>query len=112
MTKSRNAAFSEESAEVEVLFAEAAKFDNISKRIKVSLERLEGGAQIVKDSVGPVYNNTQGLQNMNTSKRARPHKKAKSLILWVDIDAILAAIDKMLVPSEDKGREERTIRAG
>lgn len=30
----------------------------------------------------------------------------------LDIDGVLAAIDKMLVPSEDKGREEKIIRAG
>ncbi|MCJ1466479.1 exocyst complex component exo70 [Pseudocyphellaria aurata] len=95
MTKSRNAAFAEESAEVEVLFAEAAKFDNISKRIKSSLARLDGGAQVVKDSIGPVYSNTQSLQTMNDN-----------------IDGILAAIEKMLVPSEDMGREEGIIRAG
>ncbi len=69
MIKSRNAAFSEESAEVEVLFAEAAKFESISKKIKASLARLEGGAQVVKDSIGPVYSNTQSLQTMNESKQ-------------------------------------------
>lgn len=67
MIHSRNAAFAEESAEVEVLSAEAAKFESISKRIKASLARLESGAQIVKDSIGPVYSNTQGLQTMNGS---------------------------------------------
>lgn len=70
MIKSRNATFSEESAEVEVLFAEAAKFEGISKKIKASLARLEGGAQVVKDSIGPVYSNTQSLQTMNESKQA------------------------------------------
>ena len=32
--------------------------------------------------------------------------------LFVDVDGILAVIDKMLAPSEDMGREERVIRAG
>lgn len=32
--------------------------------------------------------------------------------LFADIDKILAAIDKMLVQTEDKGREERIIRSG
>jgi exocyst complex protein 7 len=67
MINSRNAAFAEESAEVEVLFAEAAKFDGISKRIKASLARLESGAQTVKNSIGPVHSNTQSLQTMNSS---------------------------------------------
>lgn len=95
MMKTRNAVYAEESAEVEVLFAEAAKFDAISKRIKASLGRLEGGGQPVQDSLKPVYSNTQSLQVMNDN-----------------IDKILDAIDKMLGPSEDKGREERIIRAG
>lgn len=68
MIRSKNADFAEESAEVEVLFAEAAKFDSISKRIKASLGRLESGGQIVKDSIGPVYSNTQSLQTMNSSE--------------------------------------------
>ncbi len=67
MINSRNAAFAEESAEVEVLFAEAAKFDGISKRIKASLARLKSGAQTVKDSIGPLHSNTQSLQTMNSS---------------------------------------------
>lgn len=37
---------------------------------------------------------------------------AELLNLSLDIDGILAAIDKMLVPSEDKSREERIIQAG
>lgn len=68
MIQSRNAAFAEESAEVEVLFAEAAKFDVISKRIKASLARLESGGQTVKDSIGPARTDTQSLQTMNDSE--------------------------------------------
>lgn len=63
-----NAAFAEERAEVEVLFAEAAKFDAISKKIKASLTRLESGGQIVKDSIRPVHSDTQSLQTINHSK--------------------------------------------
>ncbi|KAL8682450.1 MAG: hypothetical protein Q9186_001493 [Xanthomendoza sp. 1 TL-2023] len=95
MMKSRNADHAEESAEVEVLFAEAAKFDAISRKIKASLARLDGGGHLVQDAVKPVYSNTHGLQTMNDN-----------------IDKILDAIDKMLGPSEDKGREERIVRAG
>ena len=91
----RNNAFAEESAEVEVLFAEAQKVDGISKRIRASLGRLETGGQTVKDAMGPIYSNTQDLQVMNGN-----------------IDKILAAIDRMLAPSEDKDREEKIIRAG
>lgn len=93
--KTSDAAHAEESAEVEVLIAEAAKFDGISKQIKASLGRLEAGNQLVRNAAKPVYSNTQGLQVMNDN-----------------IDKILDAIDKMLGPSEDKGREERIIRVG
>ncbi|KAL8829224.1 MAG: hypothetical protein Q9170_006268 [Blastenia crenularia] len=92
--KTRDAAHVEESAEVEVLIAEAAKLDGISRQIRASLGRLEGGSRLVKNAAKPVYSNTQGLQVMNDN-----------------IDKILDAIDKMLGPSEDKGREERIIRA-
>ncbi|KAI4139349.1 MAG: hypothetical protein L6R39_006333 [Caloplaca ligustica] len=95
MMKTRADVHAEESAEVEVLIAEAGKFDAISKQIKASLGRLEGGVQLGKDNMKSVYSNTQGLQVMNNN-----------------IDKILDAIDKMLGPSEDKGREERIIRAG
>ncbi|KAI4243892.1 MAG: hypothetical protein L6R40_003274 [Gallowayella cf. fulva] len=93
--KLRNADHAEESAEVEVLFAEAAKLDVISRKIKASSAKLDGGSRLVKDTVKPVYSNTHGLQTMNDN-----------------IDRILDAIDKMLGPSEDKEREERIIRAG
>ncbi|KAL9028508.1 MAG: hypothetical protein Q9196_003135 [Gyalolechia fulgens] len=93
--KTRDTVHAEESAEVEVLIADAAKFDGISKQIKASLGRLEGGSQLVKNALKPVYSNTQGLQVMNDN-----------------IDKILNAIDKMLGQNEDKGREERIIRAG
>ncbi|KAL8811396.1 MAG: hypothetical protein Q9223_001790 [Gallowayella weberi] len=95
MMKSRNSDHAEESAEVEVLFAEATKFNAISRKIKASLARMDGGGHLVQDAVRPVYSNTHGLQTMNDN-----------------IDRILDAIDKMLGPSEDKGREERIIRAG
>ncbi|KAI4095787.1 MAG: hypothetical protein LQ339_007150 [Xanthoria mediterranea] len=95
MLKARNADHAEERAEVEVLFAEAAKLDTISRKIKASSARLGDRGQLSKHAVEPVYSNTRGLQTMNGN-----------------IDKILDAIDKMLGPSEDKAREERIIRAG
>lgn len=85
MVQARNPAFAEESAEVEVLFAEAAKFDNISKRMKVSLARLETGAQVVKDAMGPVYSNTQDLQTMNGSMFRIKNLTCLSLIVVLQI---------------------------
>ncbi|KAL8853871.1 MAG: hypothetical protein Q9221_001342 [Calogaya cf. arnoldii] len=95
MLKARNADHAEERAEVEVLFAEAAKLDTISRKIKASSAKMGDRRHLPKDAVKPVYSNTHSLQTMNDN-----------------IDKILDAIDKMLGPSEDKGREERIIRAG
>lgn len=67
MFKTRNAAHAEESAEVEVLLADASKFGDIGKRMKASLDRLQSGGEVVKQSIGPVYSNTQSLHIMNTS---------------------------------------------
>ena len=67
MVKSRNAAHAEESAEVEVLLADAGKFGDIGKRMKASLDRLQSSGEVVKQSMGPVYSNTQSLHTMNTS---------------------------------------------
>ena len=68
MVRVRNAAHAEESAEVEVLLADANKFGDISKRMKASLDRLQSGGDVVKQSMGPVYSNTQSLHVMNTSR--------------------------------------------
>jgi exocyst complex protein 7 len=95
MSRGRDAQFAEERAEVEVLLAEAAKSENLSKRIKASMARLESGAHVVKDAIGPVFTNTQELQTVNRN-----------------VDSLLDVIDKILASSEDKGREERIIRGG
>ena len=65
--KNRKAAFAEESAEVEVLFANMEKLKGLTKKIQGSLNRLETGGQSVKDAVGPIYGNTQRLHITNTS---------------------------------------------
>lgn len=95
MSRGRDAQFAEEKAEVEVLFAEAAKSENLSKRIKASMARLESGAHVVKEAIGPVFTNTQELQTVNRN-----------------VDNIMDYIDKLLASSEDKGREGQIIRAG
>ncbi|KAL9615458.1 MAG: hypothetical protein Q9167_000136 [Letrouitia subvulpina] len=95
MAPARNAAHEEESAEVEVLFAEAAKLDTLSRKFKASLARLEESNQALQELMGPVYSNTQELQTMNSN-----------------IDKMLEVVDKMLLPSEDKGKEEKVIQAG
>jgi len=95
MSRARDAQFVEQRAEVEVLFAEAAKSENLSKRIKASMTRLESGAHVVKEAIGPVFTNTQELQTINRN-----------------VDNIMDFIEKLLNASDDKGREERIIKNG
>ena len=95
MSRARDAQFVEERAEVEVLFAEATKSENLSKRIKASMARLESGAHVVKEAIGPVFTNTQELQTVNRN-----------------VDNIMDFIEKLLAASDDKGREERIIKEG
>lgn len=65
--RSRKAAFAEESAEVEVLFANLEKLKGLTKKIQGSLNRLETSGQTVKESIGPIYGSTQRLQITNSS---------------------------------------------
>jgi hypothetical protein len=67
MVAPRKAAFAEESAEVEVLFANVDKLKNLTKKIQGSLHRLETGGKSVQDAIGPIYGNTQRLQVTNSS---------------------------------------------
>ena len=63
----RDASFAEERAEVEVLFAEAKKFEEISKKMKASLARLQTSGGILQDALAPVYNNSAPLHVINNS---------------------------------------------
>jgi exocyst complex protein 7 len=85
----------EESAEVEVLYANLDKLKTLTKRIQGSMARLETNGKIVKDAIGPIYSNTQTLQITNNN-----------------VDRINEAIDKIRQPLDAKGREERIIKAG
>ncbi|KAK3044661.1 exocyst complex component exo70, partial [Coniosporium uncinatum] len=75
--RQRKAAFAEESAEVEVLFANMEKLKSLTKKIQGSMNRLETSGSNVQEAIGPVYGNTQKLQVANTN-----------------IDRILDAIDR------------------
>ena len=68
MVVARNAVFAEESAEVEVLFAEAKKFEELSKKMKASLARMATSGDYLQEAIGPVYSNTQSLKVINHSK--------------------------------------------
>ncbi|OJJ58910.1 hypothetical protein ASPSYDRAFT_58112 [Aspergillus sydowii CBS 593.65] len=95
MVAPRNTAFAEESAEVEVLYANLEKLNLLTKKIQGSLVRLETGGNVVKHAIGPIYSNTQSLQITNSN-----------------IDKINEAIDRLRQPLDAKNREEGIIRAG
>lgn len=91
----RNAVYAEESAEVEVLYADLEKLNTLTKRIQGSLSRLEASGKVVKNAIGPIYGNTQALHATNTN-----------------IDRVNDAIERMRRPLDVKGQEESIIRAG
>ncbi|KAH8705767.1 putative exocyst complex component Exo70 [Talaromyces proteolyticus] len=95
MVGTKNTAYAEESAEVEVLYANLDKLKVLTKKIQGSLDRLETSGKVVKDAIGPIYSNTQSLQITNSN-----------------IDRVIEAIDKLRKPLDAKGREEGIIRAG
>lgn len=95
MAPVKNATFAEESAEVQVLLASLTKTKDLTKRIKVSLGRLDSSGKTIKDAIAPIYNNTTQLQ---TTSR--------------NIDRVNEQIEKLRSPLDAKGREESIIRAG
>lgn len=66
----RNAAYAEESAEVELLSANLEKLKGMTRKIQGSMTRLESSGKVVKEAIGPIYSNTQTLQNTNGSTLA------------------------------------------
>ncbi|KAJ6155381.1 hypothetical protein N7470_005947 [Penicillium chermesinum] len=94
MVAPRNTAYAEESAEVEVLYANLEKLNRLTKKIQGSLVRLETSGQVVKEAIGPIYSNTQSLQITNTN-----------------IDKVNEAIDRLRQPLDAKNREEDILRA-
>ncbi|KAE8384948.1 Cullin repeat-like-containing domain protein [Aspergillus alliaceus] len=95
MVAPRNTAYAEESAEVEVLYANLEKLKLLTRGIQGSLVRLETGGNVVKHAIGPIYSNTQSLQITNSN-----------------IDKVNDAIDRLRQPLEAKNREEDIIRSG
>ncbi|KAJ5646016.1 hypothetical protein N7490_002388 [Penicillium lividum] len=95
MVGPRNTAYAEESAEVEVLYANLEKLNRLTKKIQGSMVRLETSGKVVKEAIGPIYSNTQSLQITNSN-----------------IDKVNDAIDRLRQPLDAKSREEGIIRAG
>jgi hypothetical protein len=67
MVAPRKGAFAEESAEVEVLFANMEKMKALTKKIQASKNRLETSGKTVQEAIRPVYGSTQKLQTTNRS---------------------------------------------
>jgi len=63
----RKAAFAEESAEVEVLYANLEKLKALTKKIQGSMNRLETSGKSVEEAISPIFSNTRRLQTTNTS---------------------------------------------
>jgi exocyst complex protein 7 len=95
MVAPRKAALLEESAEVEVLFANMEKMKTLTKKIQGSVNRLDASGKAVQEAIGPIYGNTQKLQIANTN-----------------VDRIIEAIERLRAPREESAKEERIIRAG
>ncbi|KAJ5081927.1 hypothetical protein NUU61_010191 [Penicillium alfredii] len=95
MVAPKNNHYAEESAEVEVLYANLEKLNRLTKKIQGSMVRLETGGKVVKEAIGPIYSNTQSLQITNSN-----------------IDKVNDAIDRLRQPLDAKSREEGIIRAG
>lgn len=93
MVGPRHAALAEESAEVEVLFANLEKMKSLTKKVQGSMSRLDVSGRTVQEAIGPIYGNTQRLQTTNQN-----------------VDRILAAIDKFKEPLDMRNREERILR--
>jgi exocyst complex protein 7 len=91
----RKAALLEESAEVEVLFANMEKMKSLTKKIQGSVNRLDASGKAVQEAISPIYGNTQKLQIANTN-----------------IDRVIEAIERLRAPREESAKEERIIRAG
>src|ERR1700753_112631 len=70
MVAPRRAAHAEESAEVEVLFANLEKLNTLTRKIQGSLNRLESSGKNVQAAIGPVYGNTRVLQTTHRSTRS------------------------------------------
>ncbi|KAK1062589.1 exocyst complex component exo70 [Friedmanniomyces endolithicus] len=90
----RRAAHAEESAEVEVLFANVKKMKAVTRKMEASMARLEQSGRTVQEAIGPVYGNTQRLQTQNAN-----------------ITRIQEAINRFREPLDMRDREERVLRS-
>lgn len=95
LANSRPAADEEARAEVDVLNSRLEKTTQLTKKIQACLGRLESTGKSVRDVAGPLNGETRKLQ-----------------ILGNNIDAVIAAIERLRQPADSKNDEEQIIRMG
>ncbi|GAB1319057.1 exocyst complex component exo70 [Madurella fahalii] len=95
VTTSRHTADEEARAEVDVLNSRLEKTTQLTKKIQACLGRLDATGKSVGDVAGPLNGETKKLQILNSN-----------------IDAVLAAIDRLRQPADSKNDEEQIIRMG
>ncbi|EAA33446.3 hypothetical protein GE21DRAFT_6238 [Neurospora crassa] len=91
----RLAADEEARAEVDVLNSRLEKTSQLTKKIQACLARLDATGKSVRDVAGPLSGETRKLQ-----------------VLGNNIDAVIAAIEKLRSPADSKNDEEQIIRMG
>lgn len=94
-TSARHASDEEARAEVDVLNSRLEKTTQLTKKIQASLSRLEATGKSVGDVVGPLNGETKRLQ-----------------ILSHNIEAVIASIERLRQPADNKDNEEQIIRQG
>ncbi|KAI5307068.1 hypothetical protein KEM56_005017 [Ascosphaera pollenicola] len=95
MVAPRNTIYAEESAEVEVLYANLDKLKLLTKKIQGSVQRLDHSGEVIEHAIGPIYSNTQSLQTTSDN-----------------VNRLQEAILRLREPLNVKGEEEAAIRAG
>ncbi|KAI2623479.1 Cullin repeat-like-containing domain protein [Hypomontagnella submonticulosa] len=95
LSNTRHAADEEARAEVDVLNSRLEKTTQLTKKIQACLGRLEATGKSVRDVSGPLTGETKKLQ-----------------ILGNNIDAVIAAIERLRQPADSKNDEEAIIRQG
>ncbi|KAI1326236.1 exocyst complex protein exo70 [Xylariaceae sp. FL0255] len=95
LSSGRHAADEEARAEVDVLNSRLEKTTQLTKKIQACLTRLEVTGKSVRDVSGPLNGETKKLQTLGNN-----------------IDAVIAAIEKLRQPADSKDDEENIIRQG
>ncbi|KAI2469903.1 Cullin repeat-like-containing domain protein [Annulohypoxylon bovei var. microspora] len=95
LSNGRHAADEEARAEVDVLNSRLEKTTQLTKKIQACLGRLEATGKSVRDVSGPLTGETKRLQ-----------------VLGNNIEAVIAAIERLRQPGDSKNDEEAIIRQG